>query len=458
VRGVRVAIATCWFAWGCGDGGDAEDDEPRDEHCNAPVELASLRDPALVFTHSSTAIDYFSPRPADLDGDGKLEILASGGNEFLQRGEIVALDGTSGDLLWRTEAEQQLYGSPALIDVTGDGVLDVFAGGRNGAFAAVDGASGEVLWRFAESVPDDPGFGVYNFYTAIPIDDLTNDGVSELLLANGGWDQGMPGEPRPPGHLLVLDAKTGALLAYAPTPDGEETYMSPLIVPDAATSSPSILFGTGGETRSGGLWRTTLDDVLAGDISAAEQLVAVESKGVIAPPAFGDLDGDGRLDIVVATFDGRLTALGGANDEVLWELAVEGTETYSTPTLGFFDADDRPDVFGVFLHGVFPDYASAERVVVNGRDGSVLWRGETVTFTMAGDVAIDLALSRRGARARAHFVGRLLRDPIRFDVRWNALSSAACLQLPTGRFARISAIFGARRASTSAGSASSMIA
>jgi outer membrane protein assembly factor BamB len=375
------------LALGCGDGDDAEREG---ERCGAPSELSSLPDPGLVFTQTSApAVDYYSPRAADLDGDGKLEILASGGNEFQRLGELVALDGTSGDVLWRADAEQQLYGSPVFVDVTGDGVLDVFVGGRNEAFIAVDGANGDVLWRFVDTRAE-PDVPFYNFYTAIPIDDSTGDGLSDLLLANGGYDMGAPGEPRPPGHLLVLDAKTGALVASAVTPDAEETYMSPLIVPDAETGSPSILFGTGGETRSGALWRTTLDDVLAGDINGAENLVAVEDKGVIAPPAFADIDGDERLDVIVAPFDGRLIALSGANDEVLWELTFEGTETYSTPTLGFFDDDEHPDVFAVFLHGVFPDYVSAERVVVSGRNGSVLWRGETGTFTMAGDVAIDL--------------------------------------------------------------------
>jgi hypothetical protein len=65
-------------------------------------------------------------------------------------------------------------------------------------------------------------------------------------------------------------------------------------------------------------------------------------------------------------------------------------ETFSTPTLGYFDDDDRPDVFGVFLHGVFPDYDAVLRVIVSGRDGAILWQGDGGTFTMAGDVAIDL--------------------------------------------------------------------
>jgi outer membrane protein assembly factor BamB len=378
------------MAFGCG--GDSSDEgQPEPSGCEPPRDLDDLRDPAFVYAKSSPYIDYFSPRAADLDGDGELEIVSSGGSETPPHGELVALDGTSGDVLWRVEADQQLYGSPVFVDVTGDGVSDVFAGGRNEAFVAVDGASGDVLWRFEDPRGPLPEYYFYNFYTAVPIDDLTGDAISDLLLSNGGSDGIMePGAPRPPGHLMVVDAKTGALLAWATTPDHEETYMTPIIVPDAGTSSPSILFGTGGETRSGKLWRTTLDDVLAGDISGATILVEVTGKGVIAPPALADFDDDGRLDVVVATFDGRLITLSGADDTVLSEVTFDGTETFSTPTLGYFDDDDVPDVFGVFLHGVFPEYDRAERVVMSGSDDDILWFGEAGTFTMAGDIAIDL--------------------------------------------------------------------
>ena len=88
-------------------------------------------------------------------------------------------------------------------------------------------------------------------------------------------------------------------------------------------------------------------------------------------------------------FDGRLIALSGTTRESS-AAGFENTESYTTPVLGFFDGDDVPDVFAVFLHGVFPDYTSAERVLLSGRDGSVLWQGTAGDFAMAGDVAVDL--------------------------------------------------------------------
>ena len=162
------------------------------------------------------------------------------------------------------------------------------------------------------------------------------------------------------------------------------------MLPDDGAASPTILFGTGGETWTGALWETSLSAVMAGDLSGARALVSGSGKGMIAPPALADVDRDGRLDIIVATFDGRLIALSGSTRTIIWQRTFDDAESYTTPALGFFDADEVPDVFAVFLHGTFPDYISAERVLLSGRDGDVLWQGEAGDFAMAGDVAIDL--------------------------------------------------------------------
>jgi len=140
------------LAIGCS--GESEELPPKhDERCEMPRDLASLPAPSLLYSRSSPAIDYFSPRAADLDADGELEIVATGGSETPPHGEVVALDGPSGDVLWQVDAEEQLYSSAVFVDVTGDGVKDVFVGGRNETFFGVDGASGERLWSFVDPRP-----------------------------------------------------------------------------------------------------------------------------------------------------------------------------------------------------------------------------------------------------------------------------------------------------------------
>src|SRR5262245_57335503 len=123
--------------------------------CGAvPGGIAALAEPEAIWTHAGADSIYYAPRGVDLEGDGKMEILIAGGNETPPFGEVVALDGKTGSMRWRATAETELYSSPVLLDVTGDGVKDVFVGGRLQAFMAVDGASGEVLWRFTDPRPE----------------------------------------------------------------------------------------------------------------------------------------------------------------------------------------------------------------------------------------------------------------------------------------------------------------
>jgi outer membrane protein assembly factor BamB len=353
------------------------------------VALEALAAPELVWSHSTPDTVYFSPRVGDLNGDGRLEVVTPHGHESPPSGGIVALAGASGELLWEVPGRQQLFGSPLFSDVTGDGIEDVFGGGRNAEFLAVDGASGEVLWRFyPEGGAREDGW--YNFYTAVMVPDQTADGIADLLVSNGGYDQAKPSDPRPPGHLLVLDSTDGSIVASALTPDRQETYMSPLVIQQGPAESTTILFGTGGETWPGGLWRAPLSSLVAGSLDDAVLLVTGSVKGVIAPPARADLNQDGILDLIVATFEGRLVALDGKSDQPLWQHNFENSESYSTPTLGFFDADDVPDAFVVFLRGQFPAYTSAVRALVSGRDGSISWQEEIGNLSMGGDVAVDL--------------------------------------------------------------------
>ena len=149
--------------------------------------------------------------------------------------------------------------------MTGDGVKDVFVGGRLASFLAIDGASGEVLWRFMDPRPL-PEYYFYNFYTPVLIADQTGRRSARSAGRElGGGDGIRPHEARPPGHLAAPGSADGSPVAVAVLPDKQETYMSSILLPDDGAASPTILFATGGETWSGSLWETSLAAVLAGD-------------------------------------------------------------------------------------------------------------------------------------------------------------------------------------------------
>ena len=342
---------------------------------------------------SGTYAMFSSPRLVDLNGDGVLDVVVGhgselGGGPLNTSGDVVAHSGVDGTELWKVQARQDLVGSPALVDLTGDGVLDVVIGGRHAELLAIDGAAGTVLWQF---YPDGGAreLGWYNFYTPQVLADVDSDGTPDLLLSNGGdstiFDTTTP---RPAGRLLVMSGRTGEVIQWAEVPDGAETYHSPIVgdFGDGLT----VVFGSGGETLPGSLWRVSLDALLAGDISEAQNLVRGEGKGSLAPVSLGDVSGDGVVDIVVMMFDGRCVALDGVTGGTLWTVKRNNTESYNTPALADFDGDGDLDVLASFHRGVWPAHNGALTVVLEGSTGAVLWEEESGILAASSHVAADL--------------------------------------------------------------------
>lgn len=329
-----------------------------------------------------------SPRAADLDGDGVLDLVLGHGSEspedpLVTFGGVTAHDGATGALLWEVTTRQEVFGSACFVELGGTPGPDLVLGGRHAELVALDGATGAELWTWPMDVATSRAAGWFGFYSARPLDDLDGDGVPELLLANGGDPLAGPLDPRPPGRLVVLSGATGAVVGDAATPDGAETYLSPIPI------QGGFLFGTGGETWPGGLFRATVGDVLAGDLSTAEELVDGGTKGAIAPPAVTDLDGDGLDDVVLSTFGGSLVAVSGAGGE-LWRVDLPDHEAHGGPGLGQLDGDGVPDVFASFPEGTFPAYVGMTHLAVSGATGEVLWQQDLGVYASSGPALVDL--------------------------------------------------------------------
>lgn len=337
---------------------------------------------------------YSSPRAADLNGDGVLDIVmgAGGQEEHHTDTALIALDGATGELLWSLPADNQYVGSAVFRDISKDGVPDVFIGGRWAQLTAINGADGKVIWSFfpERTRPDASDGGWYNFTTPQFVPDQDGDGLEDLLIANGGNPKALPGDPdRPAGMLLVLSSSSGKILAKTPVPDGRETYMSVVCFKAKEDSNLAVLFGTGGETIGGHLYRTTLKQIMQGDLSGATVLATGERKGFVASPVLADITNDGIFDVIANAVDGKMLAINGANDSLLWQIEWKGTEAYTMPAAGYFNADPVPDFFANFAIGVFPNLPRSIRFMVDGKTGKVAYQDTVPAFQYASPVAAD---------------------------------------------------------------------
>ncbi len=319
-----------------------------------------------------------SPRLADLTGDGVLDVVIGAGKNEWEASDtaVIALDGQTGKLLWQVAAPNQVVGSALFLEVTGDSIPDVFIGGRGAFMVGIDGRSGKLLWKYEppKNATNALKFAHYCFFNAQVIPDQTGDGIPDLLAANGGNPQAFPNSSqfRDPGVLMVINSKTGEIIAAAAMPDGRETYQTPVVHDFDNNNTLEVIFGTGGETIGGNLYRCLLSDVLKGDLSAAKALYYIGGHGFIAPPVLADITGDGTLDIVANNQGGTMLAFDGHTDSLLWKVEVKGTEASSSLAVGYFNDDDVPDFFGQYAVGIWPENNGARQLAVDGKNGQIL--------------------------------------------------------------------------------------
>ena len=321
---------------------------------------------------------FSSPRISDLNGDGTGDIILGGGREEFQASDtaVFALDGLTGELLWNVPAVDQIFGSATFLDVTGDGISDVFIGGRSAELIAIDGASGAELWRFvkANKLRSLRRERWFNFYNPQFIPDQDGDSLPDLLVSNGGDVMAEPYDPdRPAGSLAVISSASGSLLARADMPDGKETYFSVTVSPTPDSSDWEIVFGTGGETLGGNLYLGLLSQVMAGNLAGARKLHSSDDKGYIGPASRVDLNEDGRTEIILNTVNGRIMAIDGHTLQVIWEtkLLDKATESYSSVAIGRFNHDQIPDFFVSHAIGTWPRLDWSVQAMVNGKTGEI---------------------------------------------------------------------------------------
>ncbi len=346
------------------------------------------------FTYIDNAGTYSSARTADLNNDNILDIVigAGGKEEVYCDSAVIAVDGASGKILWAIPGNNQFVGSAVFMDINNDKTPDVFIGGRWAQLTAINGINGKPLWTFfPERIkPDGSDGGWYNFTTPQFVPDQDSDGISDLIIANGGNAHAAPFDTnRPVGRLLILSSKTGKILSNVEVPDGKETYMS-VVCEKKNDKNFTVLFGTGGETIGGHLYQTTLHDIMKGDIHNSKILASGETKGFVASPVLVDINKDGIQDIVANAVDGRMLAIDGATDSLIWQVSLAGTEAYTIPAVGLFNGDAIPDLFGNFAIGTFPKLNWSIRFIVDGKTGKIEYRDTIPAFQYASAVVADL--------------------------------------------------------------------
>ena len=267
-----------------------------------------------------------SPALADLDGNAGAEIVvfASDARVYIYRGNGTTLP------TWtphQAGTVTEKYGSllftstPAIGDLNGDGHPEIVVGGTDGKVYVWQLSGAPLPSQWPRATGD-------LIYASPIIVDLNADGYRDVVAASGdGWVYAWRGD--------------GAALAGFPVRVGAGIIASPAIADLDRNGSLEIVV----VSLQGKLF------VINNDGSIARRFPQDVGAQVYSSPALADLDGDGTLEIIVASLAGKLRAW--FNDGYEYEATFTPTAEWpkttgdwitGAPTFGDLNNDGKVDL------------------------------------------------------------------------------------------------------------------
>lgn len=272
----------------------------------------------------ATAIQA-SPVVTDVDNDGKVDVVAA-----TMDGRVVLLDGQTGGVVrtFRQGAPQfcpagqdcrpdGFFATPVVADVNGDGRNDIVAASYDHSVYAWS-HGGTLLWR---------SFLYDTLWSSPAVADIDNNGTQEIILGGdiyAGNPLGLPAG----GLLWVLNGRNGTRFSgYPRSIPGQVVWSSPAVVDLNGDNRLEAVFGTGnhGPFGDGAAARRVWAVTLPTRANLSGWPVGVAGR-VVHQPAIGDVDNDGKPDVVVATETGYLQAF-RANGSALWSTCNAASTT-----------------------------------------------------------------------------------------------------------------------------------
>jgi hypothetical protein len=313
-----------------------------------------------VGTPGGTAIES-SPTVADLDGDGKREVIVTAGSldEVNQHGGIIVFN-SDGSTRWKRKSEDVynqwtggppdgygdgVFSTPAVGDVDGDGRGDIVYGGWDHNIYVFN-ADGAEIGRY----PHDD-----TVWSSPALLDIDGDGRSEIFIGADS-SAGISNEPfqnHAGGLFYGLRLIAEGLRPMWVKQVGETIMSSPVIGDINGDGRPEAVVGSGhyyenADSRKVFAWH--LDDG-----SPVPGWPKSTGAPVFGSPALGDLDGDNRPEVVIGSQDHRVYAWRGDGSQ-MWAVEpvdpsvreqdrhITSAEIKGAPVVADLNGDGKQDV------------------------------------------------------------------------------------------------------------------
>lgn len=262
-----------------------------------------------------TRSGYATPTVADLDGDGRDEVIAA---SWQEPGELFVFDLETLEPRWIREiGKVGSFGAPHVSDVDGDGGIEIVVAALDGRVICYS-AEGEVEWVVETG-------GRLNFEPVVT--DLELDRIPDVLVTPHLDDD----------PLVVIDGRSGQIRAHWP---GVASRRARPVVHDIdADGSPEILLSS----ASRGLVAVDGDGVLRWEYGFVDGQGL--QPGASGSPTLADLDADGSPELLAGFEDGSLHVVDARDGRAVWRVRVGREELEASPAVADVDGDGQLEVF-----------------------------------------------------------------------------------------------------------------
>ncbi|MDQ1521469.1 MAG: hypothetical protein QOI55_2542, partial [Actinomycetota bacterium] len=310
---------------------------------------------------TGAAVDS-TPAVADVNGDGHPEVIVGAGSTWAPNqtgGLIVFANNGAVRCRWRPPTPSggpswtTVFSSPAIGDVNGDGRPDIVFGGFDLRIHAIDANCNEL-----------PGFPFYHddtVFSSPSLFDIDGDGRQEIFI--GGDSSPGPPEDHRGGVFRVLDWQNGVVVQKWKQYTDDIIASSPAIGDINGDGRADVVVGGGDYWHGADGHRLFAWDAATGTpLPGWPQTLGGVVQG---SPAIGDLNGDGKQEVVVGARSGAVYAFRG-NGTALWTRVLRRADgsvgaLNSSPVVADVNHDGAEDL------AISNDSAT---YVLNGRNGA----------------------------------------------------------------------------------------
>jgi hypothetical protein len=284
---------------------------------------------------------FATPALADLDGDGKLDVIVGTFDQYLY---ALRYDGTAVPGAWPFFLYDGTWSSPAVGDLDRDGDLEVVIGAYTHAgfppgLPTVNG--GGIMWVLNSDGTVASGWPqVFDLHidSSPALGDLDGDGDLEIVFGTGHE----PGDPR--GHKVYALHHTGTAVTGWPAATGEYVWPSPALGDLDGDGAAEVV----ASCEDGKLYAWNGNGTALSGWPVLPLNESCVNGALVGSPVIADLDHDGNLEVVVP-IGWDLVAF--KKDGTFFKYGTEVQSRFRTlysigsaPTIADIDGNGRLDV------------------------------------------------------------------------------------------------------------------